>query len=135
MSRRSRLVVGALALSALGVATIAGPASASAAPENHPCFFINQWQGWHAPDANTLYLRVNMHDIYRADLSAGSQELTWPGSYHLVSRIVGSSSICTALDLQLALSDGHGFYQPLIVRTLTKLTPDEVAALPKKDLP
>jgi len=98
-------------------------------------FYINQWEGWHATDANTIYLRVSMHDIYRVDLSAGSQELTWPGSYHLVSRVQGSSSICTALDLQLALADGHGFYQPLIAKNIVKLTPEEVAALPKKDLP
>jgi hypothetical protein len=76
-----------------------------------------------------------MKDIYRLDLSAGSQELTWPGNYHLVSVVRGSSSICTPLDLQLAVSDGHGFYQPLIVKTLTKLSPDQIDALPKKDRP
>jgi hypothetical protein len=124
-------MIGAVALCALGA--VAGSASAN---DRHPCFFINQWQGWHATDANTLYLRVNMHDIYRADLSAGSQELTWGGTYHLVSRVDGgSSSVCTPLDLQLAVADSHGFYQPLIVRELTKLTPDEIAALPKKDRP
>jgi hypothetical protein len=35
----------------------------------------------------------------------------------------------------LALADGHGFYQPLIAKDLVKLTPEEVAALPKRDLP
>jgi hypothetical protein len=116
-------------------AAVCALAGSAAADSRHPCFYVNQWEGWHATDANTIYLRVNMHDIYRVDLSAGSQELTWPGMYHLVSRIQGSSSICTALDLQLALADGHGFYQPLIAKDLVKLTADEVAALPKKDLP
>jgi hypothetical protein len=129
MSIRS-LLVGAA--SALSLAAIAAPALADA---QHPCFFINQWEGWRAPDANTIFLRVNLRDVYRADLSAGSQELTWPGSYHLISRVEGSSSICGPLDLQLALSDGHGFYQPLIVRSLVKLTPDEIAAIPKKYRP
>jgi len=127
MSIRSIAVAAAAAVCAL--------AGSAMADNSHPCFFINQWEGWHATDANTIYLRVSMHDIYRVDLSAGSQELTWPGSYHLVSRVQGSSSICTALDLQLALADGHGFYQPLIAKSIVKLTPDEVAALPKKDLP
>jgi hypothetical protein len=84
---------------AVGVAAAFCAASAlvgsAAADSRHPCFFINEWQGWRATDANTIYLRVNMRDIYRVDLSAGSQELTWPGMYHLVSRVEGSSSTCS----------------------------------------
>jgi hypothetical protein len=130
MSIRSRVLGALVAFCAAGA--IAAPALAD---QQHPCFFINQWQGWHATDANTVYLRVNIKDIYRLDLSAGSQQLTWPGFYHLVSVTRGPDTVCTPLDLQLAVSDGRGFYQPLIVKTITKLTPDEVAALPKKDLP
>jgi hypothetical protein len=133
MSIRSKLACGALALSALGLGAL--PAAAAPDYARHPCFFINQWQGWKADGPNTIYLRVNLRDIYRADLSVGSAQLTWPGSYHLVSRIEGSSSICTPLDLQLAVSDSHGFYQPLIVRSLVKLTPEQIAALPRKVLP
>src|SRR5580698_8789548 len=102
MSMRSRIVGAVAAFCAVGA--LASPALADA--QQHPCFFINQWQGWHATDANTVYLRVNLKDIYKLDLSAGSQELTWPGSYHLVSVSRGSDSVCTPLDLQLALSDG-----------------------------
>jgi hypothetical protein len=134
MSFRSRVFRGALALSALGVTAIAGIAAADT-PTRAPCFFISQWQGWKAASPNVIYLRVNMRDIYRVDLSAGSQQLMWPGSYHLITRVQGSSSICGPLDLQLSLSDGHGFKQPLIATGLTKLTPDEVAALPAKDRP
>jgi hypothetical protein len=126
----SKLVRGAAAASALALTAL--PAAAST---DHPCFFINQWQGWKADGPKVLYLRVNLRDIYRVDLSAGSEQLTWPGSYHLISRVEGSSSICTPLDLQLAVADGHGFYQPLIVRSIVKLTPEEAAALPPKDRP
>ena len=130
------MILRSLLAAAAGSATVAVLAAPPAmADARHPCFFISQWQGWKAPDANTIFLRVNLSDIYRVDLSAGSQELTWPGSYHLVTRVEGSSSICGPLDLQLALSDGHGFYQPLIARDLVKLTPDEIAAIPKKDRP
>jgi hypothetical protein len=132
MSIASNFVRGALALSALGFAALAAPAASAT---DHPCFFINQWQGWKADGPNTLYLRVNMRDIYRADLSAGAEQLSWAGSYHLVSRVQGSSSICGPLDLQLAVSDGHGYYQPLIVKSLVKLTPEEAAALPPKVRP
>lgn len=130
MSIRSTLAGGALALASLSLFAV----PAAAAP-NPPCFFINQWESWKAAGPNVIYLRVNLRDVYRADLSAGSQELTSPGEYHLISRVEGSNSICSALDLQLAVSDGHGYYQPLIVSELHKLTPEQVAALPKKDLP
>jgi hypothetical protein len=126
MSIASHLARGAVALSALALAAL--PAAAAT---NHPCFFVSQWQGWKADGPNVLYLRVNLSDIYRADLSAGSQQLTWPGSYHLISRVEGTNSVCGPLDLQLAVADGHGFYQPLIVRSLVKLTPEEAAALPR----
>ena len=99
-----------------------------------PCFFTSQWQGWSSPSPDVLYLRVNNHDIYRVGLSGGSSNLRSPGM-HLVSTQRGSSSICTALDLDLKLSDGHGYLEPLIARTLTKLTPEEVAAIPPKFLP
>jgi hypothetical protein len=33
------------------------------------------------------------------------------------------------------VADHHGFYQPLIARSLTKLSPAEVAAIPKKYRP
>lgn len=137
MKVRSALAASA-ALAVLGFAAgpvLADSPAAKPADGRAPCFFINQWEGWRAPNANTIYLRVNMNQIYRADLSAGSDQLTWPGVYHLVSRVTGSSSICGPLDLQLAVSDGHGFRQPLIVKSLTLLTPEQVAAIPKKDLP
>jgi hypothetical protein len=53
---------------------------------------------------------------------------------HLVFKGRGSS-ICGPLDLDLAVSDGHGFNTPLIARSLTKLTPEEVAAIPRKYQP
>jgi len=123
-------------LLAAAVALLAGPALAAhdSGPRT-PCFYITQWQGWKSPSPNVLYLGVNTHDVYRVDLSAGSPQLQWP-DMHLVSRVVGSDSICTALDLQLEVADDHGgFREPLIASKLTKLTPDEVAAIPKKYRP
>ncbi|MBV8593933.1 MAG: hypothetical protein JOZ27_06505 [Caulobacteraceae bacterium] len=123
---------GALA-SALAIAATTSAQSRSADPEG-PCFFVTEWKGWSSPDPNTLYLRVNMHDIYKVSLSAGSPSLAWP-DMHLVSVDRGGSSICTALDLDLKVADTHGFAEPLIARSLRKLTPEEVAAIPKKYLP
>ncbi len=126
----------AAGLSAAALVAFAGVAAAEpvAPSPEHNCFYITEWKGWKAPDANTLYLRVNLHDIYKVGLSAGSEQLKWPGN-HLVSQVRGSSSICSALDLDLAVSDGHGFKTPIIATTLIKLTPEQIAAIPKKDLP
>jgi hypothetical protein len=72
--------------------------------------------------------------VYRVQLSGASPMLQSPG-VHLVSIHRGGDSICDALDLDLRVSDGHGFSEPLIARSLTKLTPEEVAAIPPKFRP
>ena len=113
---------------------VAGAAAARPATPNAPCFFVTQWQGWKSPSPDVIYLGVNMHDVYRVDLSAGSPQLQWPDA-HLVSIVRGGDSICSALDLDLKVADTNGFATPLIARSLTKLTPEEVAAIPKKDRP
>ena len=120
-------------LAGVAAALIGGHALATDNPRT-PCFYITQWQGWRAPDPNTLYLGVNMRDVYRVDLSAGSPELMWSDAT-LISQALGSNSICTAIDLQLAVVDTGGFRQGLIARKLTKLTPEEIAAIPKKYRP
>jgi hypothetical protein len=134
----------------IAAALIAGQALAATDNPRTPCFYITQWQGWKAPNENTLYLGVNLHDVYRVDLSAGSPQLMWP-DVHLISEVRGSNSICSAIDLQLYVAEdnggssfrtngvgfgsGSGFRVPLIARKLTKLTPDEIAAIPKKYRP
>lgn len=117
------------------VFTAIAPTAGMAAPNRgDDCFFITQWQGWKSPSPNVIYLGVNQHDVYRVDLSAGSTMLDAP-DVHLVSVVRGSDSICSALDLQLAVADTNGFREPLIARTLVKLTPEEIAAIPRKYRP
>jgi hypothetical protein len=130
--RPSRILAGA----AMAAATaLASPAPAAAKPAaNDSCFFSSSWQGWHAPNDKTIYLRINLHDIYRVDLSSGSSLLTWPGA-RLVNVEHGSDSICSPLDLNLTVADQGGARDFVIAKSITKLTPEEVAAIPKKDLP
>jgi hypothetical protein len=124
-----------VAAMALGLSATASAADPTPGAKPHtPCFYSRQWQGWKAPDAKTLYLGVNMHDVYRVELTGASPELQGPGM-HLVFKAHGGDSICSALDLDLSVSDGHGFSTPIIARTLTKLTPEEVAAIPPKFRP
>ncbi|THD52151.1 hypothetical protein [Phenylobacterium sp.] len=117
-------------------ALTASAASAAPAPGAHSaCFASNNWEGWSAPgDGDFLYLRVGLRDIYRVDLTKGSH-VHKDADRFLINRVRGSDWICSALDLDLTLSDHQGFREPLIARSLRKLTPEEVAAIPKKDLP
>jgi hypothetical protein len=130
-------LAGALAsiigLSALSAAN-AEPAKAKASATHTPCFFLSQWQGWKAPNDHTLYLAVNFHDVYQVDLAGGSSTLQEPDA-RLINRAFGSNDVCTALDLQLSVADLGGFPEPLFPSHLTKLTPEQVAAIPKKYRP
>ena len=114
------------------------PATASAAPEQastRDCFSSRSWRGWSAPQgADVLLLRVRGNDIYRVGLSPGSRVHRYVGDF-LVNQVRGSSWICSALDLDLALMDYNGFSRPLIATNLRKLTPEEVAAIPREDRP
>jgi hypothetical protein len=116
----------AAALAAEAPATPAKPAAPS-------CFFSTDWQNWHAASTDTIYLRVKLNDFYKVELSHGSYMLRDP-TVHLISIVRGTSSVCTPLDLDLKVSDGV-MIEPLFVKSITRLTPDEVKAIPKKDLP
>jgi hypothetical protein len=110
--------------------------SAKAKPAKAPrqCFYLSDWRGWTAPNRDTLYLKVRGKDVYRVDLAYGSSQLTSPGT-HLVSVVRGVDSVCSPLDLDLRVSDGFGMPMPIRAKTITKLTPEQIALIPKKDRP
>ncbi len=88
---KARLLMAAAAALALG-----GLAHAADAPPAKPkssCFFSRDWSGWRSPDEKTIYLRVNVRDIWQVDLTGGSQLLTWPDS-HLINDVRGPDSVC-----------------------------------------
>ncbi|MDP3173004.1 MAG: hypothetical protein Q8M88_01045 [Phenylobacterium sp.] len=126
------LTVSAVAVLALAATT----AYAADAPKpERNCFPSNSWQGWSAPgDSDFLLLRVSGTDIWRVDLTPGVHVNKSPNRF-LVNEMRGSTWICSAIDLDLTLSDRDGFRQPLIAKSLRKMTPEEIAVVPPKDLP
>ena len=124
----------ACAVVAGGALALTATAAAAADYSAGDCFLSYQWQGWSSPSPDVLYLRVNIADVYKVTLSGGSSQLQNP-SVHLVSIVRGGPRICSAVDLDLKIADSNGFKSPLIARTLTKLTPEEIAAIPKKYRP
>jgi hypothetical protein len=128
----------AAATLALMCATSAAFAQTAATPKPHtdhtPCFFISQWEGWKAPNDHTLYLAVNFHEVYQVDLAGGSSLLQDPDA-RLVNITHGPDSVCSPLDLQLAVATFGGMREPLIATHLSKLTKEQVAEIPKKYRP
>jgi hypothetical protein len=135
MSKLSKILTGGLAAGVIAAGAFATTAQADTPRSRPSCFFTNSWRGWSSPSPDVLLLRVNNRDVYRVELSGGGSSSLNHAGYFLVNQVRGSNSICSALDLDLAVADHHGFYQPLIARNLTKLTPAEVAAIPKKHRP
>jgi hypothetical protein len=136
MSPGTTGLAAALSVAVLGFSVSANAAAPApeAAAAKQSCFFSSSWHGWRSPSPDVIYLRVNVRDVYRVDLSVGSKLLLWPDS-HLINQVRGRNSICSGLDLDLMVSDGGGFREPLIAKSVVKLTPDEVATIPKKYLP
>jgi hypothetical protein len=124
--------VAALVLAGVSWGGLAHADTPAAKPKS-ACFFTRDWSNWHAPTKDMIYLRVNVRDIYRIDLNYGSQMLTWPDS-HLINEVRGTDSVCSPIDLDLKVAE-DGIIEPLFVKAITRLTPEEVAAIPKKDLP
>jgi hypothetical protein len=133
MEKLSRFAVIAALAGVLAVPAVAS-AAAPDIKDSGPCFFVSQWKTWKAVDDNTILLRVNRNDIYRVGVTGGADHLRGPGTF-LVSESHGNS-VCSHLDLDLSASDTSTRMKiPLIARSLVKLSPAEVAAIPAKDLP
>jgi hypothetical protein len=135
LARGASVAVGVIALAAASSAG-AGDSkpAAKTADRTHNCFFVSQWSGWKAPTPDVLYLAVNLRDVYKVQLSSKSPELMWPDA-RLISITRGSSTICDPLDLDLKVAGSGGFPIGLIATSITKLTPEEVAAIPPKFRP
>ena len=131
MSFRTAVVASLAAASVLGLG--ASPTFAAAADRGH-CFLATHWDDWKSPDPHTILVRVGISRVYRFELSHPSSELSDP-SVHLISKL-NDVWICDPLDLQLYAADDHGIMrEPLFVRNITELTPDEIRAIPARYRP
>ena len=138
-------MISRLSLAAMAAFTLAGgalaqgqPDPAAAAPAQEPakaarsCFFNRDVRGFAAPDDKTLYLRVRSKDVYRLDMKGRCPDLDWETQVGLDSR--GSSSICGPVDVMVRVRGPVGVSR-CPVSAITRLTPEEVAALPRKSRP
>ena len=127
-----RTLAAASLLAALAFAGTAQAASSHAASDNKSCFYARNVDGWRASGDQTVYLRVGVRDVYKLDLMTRCTDIDWNEKIGIRSR--GSNWICSGLDAEI-ISPSRIGPQRCPVQTLRKLTPQEVAALPKKDRP
>jgi hypothetical protein len=119
------------ALLALGCLLASSPALAA----GKSCFYARNVGGFSAPNDRTLYVRAGVRDVYELKLFSTCLDIGWVNSLALVSR--PSSFICEGSNVDVdVVTRGSGFgRQRCPVTTVRKLTPEEIAALPKRDRP
>ena len=134
MKRKIALAVAAAVLLTLGAAaahaTDAPDPKAAKAPRQ--CFWARNVTGFAAADENTLNVRVNVRDVYQFEMFGRCPDIDWNQRIALVSR--GGSSICDGMDAEVITHSPLG-PQRCQVRSVKKLTPEEIAALPKRARP
>ena len=99
------------------------------------CFFSRDFQQWRSPDPNTIFIRVGVNQFYRLGLAAPCTALQFPDA-HLVNVFHGSDTVCAPIDWDLRVAQSpQGITQQCIVKSMTRLTPDQAAAIPPRFRP
>lgn len=127
------LAASALAASALGLGPAASAPARSGAAAGRQCFFTNQIRATQPIGDRQVNVLVNLNDVYRIDLAQPCNSLRQPQRV-LELTSTGGSSICGGADTRLAVLI-QGSREECFVQSVTRLTPQEVADLPKRDRP
>jgi hypothetical protein len=123
-----------IGLAALAVATAALAASQAAAqPHQQQCLYVHNINGFNAPDDHTVYVREGVNEVWRLDLMTDCVGLSFKQAFRLRSA-GGDPWICEAIQAEVSIRD-VGIPQRCPVSGLHRLTPEEVAALPKRFRP
>jgi Family of unknown function (DUF6491) len=122
-------------LSALAFA--AAPSAARSPIEADPkpprqCFWVQEVNGFAAADERFVNIRVGVKDVYQFEMFGRCHDIDWSREIALVTR--NSSSICTGMDADIVTESVIG-PQRCPVRSIRKLTAEEIAALPKRARP
>ncbi len=104
-----------------------------AAKSNNQCFYTRNINGFQAPNDHTVYIRVGVRDIYRLTMMTDCTGLTFRQGIGLEST-PGDSWICSPIQATVIYRD-TGIRNRCPVSDIHKLSPAEIAALPKRDLP
>jgi hypothetical protein len=134
MKTRTTLAAATIGLAAAALPPLATQAVAQPqAREQQSCFYVHDITNFVSNDDKTLYFSVRNRDVYRLETVNSCPGLSFRQSINLEST-PGGSSVCSAIQLSLSFHEG-GVRNQCLIRDLRRLTPAEVAALPKRDRP
>lgn len=132
---KTPIVLAAAGLLAFAAASAPAAEKPAKPAKTDQCFWARNVDSFAAPDDHTVYVRVNSRDVYRMDLMVPCPDVDWNQRVALQSSHGAGGSICGPLDVDIvshATGIGH---QRCPVKALTKLTPEQIAALPKHAKP
>lgn len=129
----SRIALAAFAAAAVGLSA-ATPLAVQAkspvadSPSPRQCFWTRQVSNFAAVDEHIVNIRVGVRDVYQLEMLGNCHDIDWAQTIAIRSR--GSSSICTGMDAELIAPSPIGPTR-CPVRAIRKLSPAEIAALPR----
>ena len=128
-----RNAVGYLVATGLGLLAAQVQAQARPAPLDQ-CFLSREYEAFRPIDDHSFYLRANLHDIYRIELEGACPTLTEPDA-RLITVEHGQPRICGPLDWELRVASPPDPPIACIVKSQTRLTPEQAAAIPARQRP
>ncbi|MGZ3275771.1 MAG: DUF6491 family protein [Caulobacteraceae bacterium] len=131
-----RLIPGAgLALAAAAAAS--APFASTAGAQARQCFRASEWHGSASGGPRDLYIRVNLNDVWHLALAQDCPGARYPGPVSIGDVVSGASNeICSGVDLQITVMPrGGSNATACIVKSIDRLTPEAVKALPRKAIP
>ena len=132
MTAKIILAAALLSLSAAAPPALAKSPLEPAAKQARQCFWTHQVDNFASNDNKIVNVRVGMKAVYQFEMFGPCHDVDWSDQIALVSR--SGSSICTGLDAEIITRSTLG-PQRCQVRNIRKLTPVEIAALPKHAKP
>lgn len=111
------------------------PSAASTGSLEDACLRTGDIDRHRVADSRTLYVRVANRDVFRFEMSAACLSGVGPNDPIVIRPSSGQSLACRPVDLDISVARGVGGSTPCIVRSMTRLTPEEVAALPDRIRP
>lgn len=131
---RSLLIGGAVAALAVPALAQPGPNGPVAPKVQNQCFWVRDIYNYSVNgDEDTVYLRVRNHEIWKLSLASRCVGLSFKQALP-IRTFAGVGSVCHAQDIDLKVRE-NGMEVPCFVSDLRKLTPEEAAAIPKRDRP
>lgn len=124
--------IGVLILGAAATLCAAWPAAAQ--PRSDSCFRLSMLQSTRPDGDRRIYFRVGVNDFYRIDLQYACTPLRDPVSHLIIEPTTGMDVLCGPLDFTLKAAS-EGTREACFVKSITRLTPAEAAAIPKGSRP